>query len=123
MKKLFDLHVEMGECDKGHYFKLVFADGTEFLNTTSYLGDAISGSAYQLKTTGVLDKLKDGTIKSVMITPESIKAILPTLVDGQKLKPSELTQVDHPDCQPLCTSFDFFGKGKCSNMCGQRVGV
>jgi hypothetical protein len=38
-------------------------------------------------------------------------------------KPMELTQVTHPDCQMLCTSFDHFGKTKCKSMCGQRTGL
>jgi len=38
-------------------------------------------------------------------------------------KPMELTQVIHPDCQVLCTSFDHFGKNKCKSMCGQRTGL
>lgn len=38
-------------------------------------------------------------------------------------KPMELTQVSHPDCQALCTSWDHFGKAKCKSMCGQRTGL
>ena len=124
--KLFTLHAELGELEKGkhgYYLKLVFSDGTEFVNETSHLSDAISSTAYQLKTSGMLARLADGLVKCKMVPSSSSNPSLPKLKPGQLLTPKDLGNIPHPDCTSICTSFDFFGKGKCKNMCGHRNGV
>ena len=125
-KKLFELHAELGEREEGktgYYLKLLFSDGTEFVNETSHLSDAISSTAYQLKTSGMLARLADGLVKCKMVEADGIKSSLPNLKPGELLTPKDLGSVPHPDCTTICTSFDFFGKGKCKNMCGHRTGV
>jgi len=43
--------------------------------------------------------------------------------DAPKQMPGNLSQIPHPACTSLCTSFEHFGKVKCKSMCAQRRGV
>jgi hypothetical protein len=125
MKKLFNLHAEIGEREEGkhgYYLKILFSDGTEFVNETSHLSDAISSTAYQLKTSGMLARLADGLVKCKEVKIASNDPSMPKLKPGELATPKDLTQVDYPACQSICTSFDFFGIKKCKNMCAQRFG-
>lgn len=38
-------------------------------------------------------------------------------------RPVDLGSILHPDCQPICKSYDFFGASKCKNMCKTKKGI
>jgi len=40
-----------------------------------------------------------------------------------KQRPSDLTQVTHPDCQTMCQSYEHFKAAKCKSICGFRDGL
>jgi len=131
--KVFDLHIEIGINSppvSDFYAKIVLGQNAViFEQDGSTPASAISKLVMDLESSGMWPAIAKGagnyrpagapTTKSA--TPPVPKAKVDPKISRKK--PMELTQVSHPDCTSLCTSFEFFGKKKCAGMCQQRHGV
>jgi hypothetical protein len=125
--QLFDLHFEIGLTPSGDFY------------ARTMLGNLImeeSGDTPAKAVAKVAKDMENNNFWAVIVSNPSISSypfgtstkkpvVAATKPDPNivRKKPMELTQVSHPECQALCTSFDHFGKGKCKSMCGQRTGL
>ena len=132
MVKVFDVHFEIGTNgppNSDFYAKVMLGkQGVIFQQDASTPAAAIAKIALDMENSGMWAIIaQNPSISSYppgsMPTTKSPTPKTKVDPDAPKKKPMELTQVAHPDCQLLCTSFDFFGKGKCKSMCGQRSGL
>jgi hypothetical protein len=130
-KKLFDLHFEIGMTDKGQYYAktVLGANKVMYRREDTFVPSCVGMTCVEMEAAGMLGLLAMnpqlssypfGTAPSVNTQSVNKKSIDP---NASKQKPSDLTQVSHPECTALCTSFEFFGKDKCKNMCAQRKGI
>jgi len=125
--KVFDLQFEIGTNGppKGNFYaKVVIGNGVLFESDSSSPAAAIAKVAIDMETAGMWTIMVANSALSASgsVGKPSPKRSKPD-PKAPKKKPMELTQVTHPDCQLLCTSFDHFGKTKCKSMCGQRTGL
>ena len=128
--KLFDLHFEIGLNPGGDFYAktVLGANGllleqsgpTPAMALAKLAQDMENNSFWALIVANPsMASYPFGTAPSIN-TQSPAKKPDPNIA---RKKPMELTQVAHPDCQMLCTSFDHFGKTKCKSMCGQRSGL
>ena len=128
--KLFDLHCEIGLNTGGDFYAktVLGVNGLLMEHSGPTPATALDRLAKDLENNNFwalivanpsMSSYPFGTAPSVN-TQAAAKKPDPNIV---RKKPMELTQVSHPDCQLLCTSFDHFGKTKCKSMCGQRTGL
>lgn len=128
--KLFDLHFEIGiSPGGGFYAKTVLGANALILEST--------GASPAAALDKIAKDMENNNFWPLIVanpsmasypfgSAHSVKSQVATRKPDPNVvrkKPMELTQVAHPDCQVLCTSFDHFGKTKCKSMCGQRSGL
>jgi hypothetical protein len=126
--KLFDVHFEIGTLSSGDFYARTMLGASLIMEQPGTSpAIAIAKLAAEMETTNMWGILaQNPAMSSYPFGTAAAKPIPPAKKPDPNVvrkKPMELTQVAHPDCQMLCTSFDFFGKTKCRSMCGQRTGL
>jgi hypothetical protein len=130
--KLFDVHFEIGSNPIGNYYArtVLGVNGLMFEQSGPTPKMAIERLAADMENNSfwalIIANPAMSSYPFSTTTPPSVRPGPPAKKPDPNVVrelPSELTQVAHPDCQPLCTSFDHFGKTKCKSMCGQRTGL
>jgi len=123
-KKYFDLHFEIGIADSGATYAKTFIGGKEIRREDRSVVNAVASVCLEAHSMSLWNKIaNDPTLSKFPFPGSSNPAANNAKTNGRLFKPSELTQVPHPDCQAQCSSYDIFGKVKCSSMCQQRRGV
>ena len=137
MSKLFDIHFEIGTNGPpaGDFYAkcLLGGNGVIFSANGPSPAAAIQRVALDMENTGMWALIvSNPTLSTYPLTtgnssrppvPAEIKKKSAADPNAPKRQPSDLTQVAHPDCTALCTSFEHFSDKKCKSMCGQRSGV
>jgi len=137
--KLFDIHFEIGlnpPPTSDFYAKVQLGNnGVIFEQDGSSPATAIAKIAIDMEQSGmwaIIAKNPGLSSPSVGGTPStggpstggapSTKSPTETKVDpnAPKKRPSDITQIPHPDCQVVCQAYDNFGVVKCKNICAQR---
>lgn len=130
------LHIEVGESDKlDTYVRTEFHNFEEYekrcpTSNMPSIMDMISDIIADMAADGTLEHLRFHPFLSIFPLPNSsTPKVAKTLSSPQKKSdivrqlPSHIIDIPHPQCQDHCTSWDIFGKIKCSNMCEWRSGV
>ena len=124
MPKMFDLHFQINMDAAGITYKattILGNNGIKFSANAATPSEALFAVAKDMEAAGMWGSiLKD---PSISVYPFGTTAPPQIKVDPKVKKqlPSDLTQVPHPTCTGMCTSFDLFGKDKCKGMCRQRL--
>ena len=126
--KHFDLHFEIGVTDTGAVYARTALGKVAIIGYRSEhrnLVNAVAELCLKMEADGawpMLNRHPDLAIYPFDGTPLSAntKKANP---NTSKLKPSELTNVPHPDCQLQCTAYDCFGNKRCKSICGHRSGL
>ena len=129
--RVFDLHIEIGVNSpptSDFYARIVLGQNAViFEQDGSSPAAAISKLVIDLESSGMWPviaqnpAISNGPATTKSATPPTPKKKVDP--NAPKRKPMDLTQVPHPDCTGMCTSFEFFGKNKCAGMCQQRRGI
>jgi len=138
--KIFDVHFEIGTNGPptGDFYAkcLLGGNGVLFEENGPTPAAAISKVVINMENTGMWSLIAQNPSLSVYpftgstpaqtgnssrppVPAEVIKKSAPD-PNAPKRMPGDLSQVTHPDCTVLCTSFEHFGKAKCKSMCRQR---
>jgi len=131
MPKLFDLHFQIDVDKSGTAYKATTVlgnNGVSFSQIAATPSEAIFMVAKDMEKAGMWRLILNNPAVSFFPfannrVAANIQHQAPVDPKTPKKKPSELTQIPHPTCTALCTSYDLFGKGKCKNMCAQRNGL
>lgn len=131
--KVFDLHIEIGVNSpptSDFYARIVLGQNAViFEQDGSSPAAAVSKLVIDLESSGMWAVIAQNPSYSHPAGSPAPKSTTPPgpkkKIDANipRKKPMDLTQVPHPDCTGMCTSFEFFGKNKCAGMCQQRHGV
>lgn len=131
MPKLFDLHFQIDMDRSGSSYKATTVlgnNGGGFTGVAATPSEALFKVAKDMEIAGMWGFiLKNPAVSSFPFggPTTTVNAQPQVSVDPKAPKklPSDLTQIPHPTCTGMCTSFDFFGKDKCKSMCAQRAGL
>ena len=135
--KLFDVHFEIGIRPLsigGFYACIVLGNGgVKFEGTGPTPGQALTKAsldmdnaqiwATMLQHPGVNQYPFTGAVNGGAINNTTVNNTTPKKKgqDPPKKLPSNLAGVPVGQCEPICTSYEHFGAGKCASMCAGKV--
>jgi hypothetical protein len=118
-KKTFDLHIEIGEESDtntpGKWYAMVVLGpkNTKVECQALTISDAARDLIRDLDNNGLIRQLMSHTSTSKFPLGASSST-------GKKQRAIDLLNIPSPDCEPMCLTFEHFGKAKCKNTCGHK---